>query len=400
MTENAEQTYSPLAYPPVFEQFWVARASQATGEDREEWALERFEKHVARLSDLFTIDRPESFTDYTAEPDLLNAYGLFFFPQTFSRTRFPLLELLEYRGWAPPSDARILDLGAGLGAAGLSAATLLRDKGAQSISLHAVDHSTKALTVLEEQARQPELSGWLKSETTTADFRDVLNLSAVTRHKYDLIVISFAVNEAFSGGATGLIYNWLKQLSTLLSPQGVILVTEPSVRISAETLQRVRDQIAADDELKIVAPCLHAHSCPLLRDGRFWCHEVRRWRPNWSLEYLNRKLFRDIRDQKYSFLALTSGAWYQQPPADERHFRMIAPMSVQKGHLLTAGCAADGERYEIDLQTRGLKKKQTKQLEKIERGDVVKVARLNELGGENQRRIESREEIESVYHPE
>ena len=88
-----------LAYPPAAEAFWIGQAELAAervGDD----ALQRMTPAVAHLSDLFTTERPDhKFPDYFADPRLLAAYGIFFLPQSFTRTSFALAQICGLRGW-------------------------------------------------------------------------------------------------------------------------------------------------------------------------------------------------------------------------------------------------------------------------------------------------------------
>ncbi|MEI6121345.1 MAG: hypothetical protein WCP90_02390, partial [Opitutae bacterium] len=110
-------------YPEVAENYWLNFAEQITALKDEE-ALEKITPSVARLSDLFTIDRPDKkFPDYLSDNELLSAYGLFFLPQSFVRTTYALRFITEARQWkAPAAPMRILDLGSGPGSCGVACA--------------------------------------------------------------------------------------------------------------------------------------------------------------------------------------------------------------------------------------------------------------------------------------
>src|SRR5262245_61000648 len=119
--ERPDPERSAREVPADVEAFWVEQARRrAKGEPTPLAAVARATDDVAALSDLFTVARPKRFPDYGGDAQAV-AYGLWFFPQTWCRVRFPLLEAVA-RGWEPPRErpARVLDLGAGTGAAGLS----------------------------------------------------------------------------------------------------------------------------------------------------------------------------------------------------------------------------------------------------------------------------------------
>ena len=114
------------AYPEALESAWLRLAMEALAVRDTEALCARLEPAVARLSDLFTTERAAGFGRYADTPELLAAYGLFFFPQTFVRTAFALAECdaraPEALGAAPGRPFLLADLGAGTGAAGLAAA--------------------------------------------------------------------------------------------------------------------------------------------------------------------------------------------------------------------------------------------------------------------------------------
>ncbi|MEY3853924.1 MAG: hypothetical protein RI910_2904 [Verrucomicrobiota bacterium] len=122
-----------LAYPADAEAFWVGQAELAAERIGDE-ALERMTPAVAHLSDLFTTERPDKkFPDYFADPRLLAAYGVFFLPQSFTRTSFALAQVCGLRAWRPSSRIpTILDLGSGPGSCGVAAAYRLREAGCRS----------------------------------------------------------------------------------------------------------------------------------------------------------------------------------------------------------------------------------------------------------------------------
>ena len=172
MSESHDPERSCRAYAPDVEAFWVERAKHAAGTASFEGALSRVIPVAAAVSDRFTTERPEQFRDYHQNSETLLAYGIFFFPQSWCRVRFALAEAADLRGWAVPADrpVRILDLGAGTGAAGLSAARWCLSRGAPSARLDAVDHSPAALRVLEELARAtPAPRGDVRVATRAAD---------------------------------------------------------------------------------------------------------------------------------------------------------------------------------------------------------------------------------------
>lgn len=353
-----------FAYPAEAESFWVSEAEAATGLHGDE-ALERLAPSVAKLSDLFTTERPDkSFPDYFADPALVAAYGVFFLPQSFTRTSFALSYAMDLRGWRPPSDrARILDLGSGPGSCGVSVARRLLDDGAHRVSLHGLDKSPSALVALESFARAT-LGG--RADVTTR-VGDASRATSWPDETYDVIVAGFVMNELKDLDADGLM-RWVADLKRRLHPDGLLIILEPALRITAERLQRLSDRVAAEGLLTRVGPDLDALPCPQLAQGLHWTHEARRWVAPASTEFVNRRLHRDLREVRFSFAAFSGQSL---PTPDSGAVRVASDVQIIKGMLRFIGIH-HGALQTVEVPTRGLSKHDVKLLAAtFERGDVV-----------------------------
>ena len=236
-----------LSYPPEAEAFWVGQAelvSEKIGND----ALEALTPAVAHLSDLFTTERPEKkFPDYFADPRLLAAYGVFFLPQSFTRTSFALAQTCGLRGWKPAS-ARpsILDLGSGPGSCGVAAAYRLRQAGHTHVDLHGIDKSPSALAAMEAFARAT-LGDAITAKTRIGD---ASRPETWPEGPFDLIIAGFVLNEMPQLDQVAMI-RWFGELKARLAPGGLILILEPALRITAERLQKLSDFLAGGDMTRI-----------------------------------------------------------------------------------------------------------------------------------------------------
>ena len=391
-------------YPAPLETWWRERARRMLNLSSAQDCLQLLEPDVQHLSDLFTTRRSAGFGGYDEDPRALAAYGLFFFPQTFTRVRFPLVELLEYRGWKPPTHRplRIMDLGTGTGSALFGAVRLLQDlPGISELEATAVDQSAESLRIARAIARDLfELWPRTTWDMHKGDLAQPGTWPASPR-QWDLIMLSFSFNEAFLEQSTERQEQWLEALAHRLTPGGVLLLIEPALRETSERLELLRDGVMQGEEWTILGPCLHHRPCPLLRSGSFWCHEVRRWKPPESLVSINRKLYRSIETLKFSYLALKHGSPGQRERAegDAGHLRLIAPMTEVKGKFITSGCAADGNRYGYELQTRGLSKSQKKEWKRIERGDILDISALTPLGSGETLRLTGLNALRRHYQP-
>lgn len=353
-----------FAYPAEAESFWVSAAEAATGLRGDE-ALERLAPAVAKLSDLFTTERPDkSFPDYFGDPALVAGYGVFFLPQSYTRTSFALSYAMDLRGWRPPADrARILDLGSGPGSCGVSAARRLLEGGAHRVSLVGLDKSPCALAAMEAFA-QSSLGERVDVATRVGDASRATSWPDET---FDVIVAGFVMNELQDHDADGLL-RWVADLQRRLHPEGLLIILEPALRITAERLQRLSDRVAAEGLLTRIGPDLDALPCPQLAQGLHWTHEARRWAAPASTEFVNRRLHRDLREVRFSFAAFSNQTL---PAMDPSAVRVASDVQIIKGMLRFIGIHR-GALQTVEVPTRGLSKHDVKQLAAtFERGDVV-----------------------------
>ncbi len=347
-----------LSYPAELETFWLERASRFLATAEPAAVLDRVRPEVARLSDLFTVARPGAFHRYGDEELARLAYGLFFFPQTYVRTRMVMRECLSGNRWSPPADrpVQVLDLGAGLGAGLLAAAHELAGR---PLALSALDHAAGSLEALQALFAQQRLP----VETRAGQLLAPLAGSSC----WDLILCSFALNEALEDQPDTALPAWARGLLERLHPGGLLVLVEPALDAAAERLEALRDALAAEGTGRIIAPCLHHLPCPLRQEGRVYCHEVRRWRMPDSVAYLNRKLFRDLQVLKFCFLAVLNAGRDALAP-DPARVRLVAPVDEQNGKLVTRGCAADGQAHTYEVLNRNLSCGERAALCALERG--------------------------------
>ena len=378
-----------------FEKFWLEKARSALAlpanvPDAD--ALEKIRADVSALSDLFTTARPEHFRDYMSNARLLAAYGLFFFPQSFARAQFAISRLLGFCNWNPiiPGEdfsgvsekkvLRVLDFGSGSAPCGLAIAGALRERFPNAeILLTAVDRSRVALDALAEMP----LPEWLKISTQVADLRNF----AGTRERFDVVALGWSLNEIVpadvSEGVEGAIV-LLKKLAGSLAENGALVVLEPALKSTAERLQHASDYFALNPGLPFwrLAPELGEHACPLLAEGISWNHEVRKWDAPASLEFLNRKLFREIQVLKFSWVALGKRPGDANGGVRENLLRLVSPLEITKPALRFSAVSARGEKIQVEIPTRGMCKNECKKFAaEWERGDIARVSgTLNALG--------------------
>ncbi len=361
-------------YPVALEGWWLEQLRRGfPGRDREV-ALGKLRKHVSRISDLFTVEREQSTARAYHTPDDVLAYGLFYFPQTYARTALALNELIEFRQWQPDPirPVRILDIGCGSGASTCAVMASLSDRVA-SAEIHGLDQASENLEAARSLTREWEPAGrttWqLKFQQRNLQPAAAGSL-ALPRGSWDLIVLAFSLNELANQCEDSVLGDWLVRIMANLAPGGVCLILEPALMETSTRLMSLRDWFTETTHLHLWGPCLHRQTCPMLAEGKHWCHEVRRWTPPESLEFLNRKLFRDINHLKFSFLALG-----RDPAPDlstsANLFRTISPVARTAGKFSLRGCAADGQLHTYEWLQRHLSKEEKDFLRNTwERGDI------------------------------
>ena len=384
-------------YPATVEQWWVEQVKNSSVH-----TLENLHRNASTLSNHFTVSREKGFPDYFKKPGHLLAYGIYFHPQSWARVRFPLLEAIQHRGWASPKgrSLSILDAGSGPGSASLSAIQLLSTLYPEcEIRTTAVDRSPHALEAMRgSHADLHEL--WPKStlRTHSRNLRHRSSLFYGGKQRFDLIILSFSLNEFVAGGSPEEIAGQLASASRdLLKKNGLLLVVEPALRETARNLCVLTDQLAGGDSLYTWGPYFHKGPCPLRDSERFWCHEVRSWQPPKSLEYLNRHMQRKIHELKFSFSTLSPSP-PPTTPSTKGFFRIASPVSRMKGHFLMTGVDGEGKAQEYELLYRNLDPSQKKSMRKMERGDILEISNLETVGNSGRLRIPAFADIIQHYH--
>lgn len=325
-----------------------------------ESALGRLEPVVERLSKGFTDARPEAFSAYLEEPDALLAYALFFAPQTYVRVAEALRGILSrLKGGQPSRPLRVLDLGCGVGSAALAAVDVLEKVSGLPPEVTLVDWAEAALRVA-----RTLLPG---ARTVRANLREFVPEEG----RYDVIVSSFAFNEAFPklSEAVAVLRRWIGGLSEEADSAPFVLLLEP---VSHETTPRFLSLRERLRELPLYAPCPHGAPCPMAATLEGVCHDVRRFRPTRAMTLLNRRLFRTISDVKYALLAFGRAGGPQAEGFGEAEFlRLVGPMEKSKGVLTCRACMGDGGLRRLELPAAALGAERRHALLERQRGDCA-----------------------------
>jgi ribosomal protein RSM22 (predicted rRNA methylase) len=228
-----------------------------------------------------------------------------------------------------PSPRRVLDLGAGTGAASQTIRT--RWPSAEIVAVDKVPGP-----------------GILRADVTRA-----LRPPAVTG-RFDLIVAAHLLNELSLDvdARARLVLGWCREV---LEEHGTCVLVEPALRETSRGLLAVRDRLIAGG-LFVLAPCLWQGPCPALARERDFCH-------------MSAGVIAQGRSRvDFSYLALrTQGT----PNADNSVFRMVSDPMADKGRLRFHACGPAGRLLVTRLDRDRSPGNQL--LDQIERGAVVSI---------------------------
>jgi SAM-dependent methyltransferase len=246
---------------------------------------------LLRLQRGLTGERSLVSSAYMDEAELLGAYLLYYWPVSYLQVGFALQRLRPDLRRA----RRVLDLGSGPGPA--SAAFI--DAGAQDLVL--ADSSPRALALAR---RVLSASSGPSLSDQVLDFEDA---STLPEGPFDAIVASHLLNELWKGSDDRIERRcrFLMEASTRLSPEGYLLLVEPSLLSTSRDLLELRDALIRAG-FTLLGPCRRQGGCPALAAGdKQTCHDERAWSPPEPPASLARAAGLDRDSVKMTWLALS-----------------------------------------------------------------------------------------------
>jgi ribosomal protein RSM22 (predicted rRNA methylase) len=193
---------------------------------------------------------------------------------------------------------------------------------------------------------------------------------------WDLIVVSYALNEAFAGAGEAPLTAWLEEAAGRLTADGLLIVCEPA-ETEPGRMAWLRQRAAGLENIHIWSPCLHRGACPLAGRGE-GCHDVRRRPAPESVRLLNRRLHRDVVNLKFSSLVV--GKRPVGVAVGPEQFRLVAPVRWLKGKWAMTGCAGDGQLRCYEVLQRALSSEQKRGMDRLERGQVLELTEVQARG--------------------
>uniref|UniRef100_A0A7C4X9E7 Methyltransferase domain-containing protein n=1 Tax=candidate division WOR-3 bacterium TaxID=2052148 RepID=A0A7C4X9E7_UNCW3 len=221
-------------------------------------------------------------------------------------------------------NANVLDVGCGDGAG--TVGFFLGFKELKDISFLGVDVS---FVILERFKRLADLLG-IKVRAIKAKVDK--NFFKKEKGKFNFIIFSNSLGE-IEGDKLGII----KSAALSLSEPGFIIIIEPALKSNSRFLMELKSILKG---YNFLLPCMHNQPCPLLRLKNEWCYHSIPWIVPEYLEIINRKLFRDLRYLKFSYLVMGRGVQLK-----DGAFLVISPVWKEKGRKRFFICR-DGKRIE------------------------------------------------------
>ncbi len=297
---------------------------------------------VMALHDGLVGSRPLARPETYDEAGHLGAYLLWWWPQTYQKTRAALsLSALP----SLPASPRILDLGAGPGPAAIAALDVL---GGEAL---AIDVSQPALA-------EARALGNLRTQK--------LNLALEPAPRgFDLVIAANLLLELPE----------VRRRALLDSLEGVVVLIEPALRETGRALLELRDLLLAAGSWKALAPCLTQRPCPALTLAKDWCTAEARWTPPRHITQLAGAT--GLRaDELLSFAPLVLAR--ESPPPARHVWRVVGVPPPEKGKRRFFICSDEGRLPLARLDKSASPANQA--FDTLERGDLVRVGSVDRRG--------------------
>lgn len=291
--------------------------------------------------------------DFAQQQTLLAPRLLFSLPRDLQKGAAAVRELVA-TGLLRLGDAplRILDLGAGLGAATIGVLRALETRGAAGASGEIdatwVDHDAPALQLGSRVVQQARAAGLLRSTITIHEHAQKLD-GKLPAGPYDLVIACQVMceldpkltDDARAAKLAARVSAWLP----LVADGGSLVIIEPALRERTRVLHQVRDLLLAQRAATLFAPCLHAAPCPALADPGDWCHEdLEIDLPAWLIPIAKQAGLR-YQGLTFSYLVLRKDGQSLQTLRPDATLRVVSDARPQKGKCERWLCGrfADGE---------------------------------------------------------
>lgn len=263
--------------------------------------------------------------DYFADRELLGAYLLYYWILHYQQGLALLSEI-------PTVPRRVLDLGSGPGAFSFAALSL----GARDVV--AIDRNAEALKLAAEICGR-------SGHPLAVRCHDLLRFPLPVEGSFDLIVMGYCLEELFPQTDKGwqeAQRRWLRQVCSLLSPEGKILIVDSSLPQANHRLLTLRDEWVKEG-FAVQAPCVWRGECPALQ-ARQVCYAQREMEKPYLLKEIQRAAQIHLNSLKMSYLILCSPKQEWPLLPNRSLYRVISPpIETQTGRRYYL-CGTEGKK--------------------------------------------------------
>ncbi|HLU47730.1 MAG TPA: small ribosomal subunit Rsm22 family protein, partial [Planctomycetota bacterium] len=325
---------------------------------------------LRELFELFTTRRSQlPRLNYLDDPRLRLAYLRYHVPLNVARATCVLEDVLRMRPEAAEWE-NVVDLGAGPGSASL--ATLARLPSTTRRHYVLTDRSRGALKLARELLESTARGLGAEPPKITTRIEKLPSIPAIEPRS--IVWLAMVLNELLASGKRGFDpVALVRRIEARMPERSILILVEPAQREPGRRLLEVRDVFAASRAWRILGPCTHARSCPLLRAAhRPWCHFHFEWEADPLTRDIARPLGLEDETGAFSYLAIERGvedaakSRSRQPSAgdeqEKERARVIGDPMWVAGGVPGIYLCRDGRRETLREPEAA-----------IVRGDVVKV---------------------------
>lgn len=271
--------------------------------------------NVLKLSDYF-IKNPDGETPW-AEPWAQSAYLHYYHVLNLKRLEY-VFQQASTLGFFEQIE-KLIDYGAGLGAATLCALSLQKESQLPRLEHHLIEKNTFAKKMASESF------GDLVDLKWHSQLSDLKNLTKTNM----VFVFSYSLTE-------------LQQIPTEALNAEALIFVEPATRQDGRLLMKLREQLLQKGFFAW-APCVHQKECPLLHQSKTdWCHHRILNTPDEKFLEIEKHLPIKNKTLTFSYLLVRK----RPPPAAlQNKIRVIGDPLVEKGKVRMAICRNTEREY-------------------------------------------------------
>ncbi len=297
-------------------------------------------------------------TDYFSDPNLLGAYLLYYWVVHYQQGLSLINEL-------PREPGRVLDICSGLSPFGFAA---LRHGAREVVAL---DRSGDALAVGAEVCGRYGFPLTIRKDNCR-------NSRFPVDGKFDLIIVAHSMEELFHESQKNWYQEqkaWLNQVSSLLTPEGHLLIVENSSVQANRRVLSIREEFVKAGTA-VQAPCVWKGECPALQTRNSPCYAQREFEKPYIIKEIQRAAGINLSSLKMSYVILKAPgtAWPKLP--ERPLYRVISPPVESSAGKLYYLCGTDGKKT-LSSQTAECPR-EARAFEFLKRGELISIGKAVE----------------------